>query len=288
MKALTIVDLTPLVAALQSGMRLVARAAVLSAACCVLCVACSRHFSRSATRQVDVFVTEFDLDGFPAQAAAIAASRRVCPALWVVAGDPFADGAPGDTGYRSAVCRLLRAGGVDAMLLSPSWFGGETGEVRRAVDDAGCYVLGCGVVDSVGRSVGHQLMVKRIGPLRVGLTGVWPEMTSAVAARSGFGVLPADRAVRAAIELLRPRVDAVGVVLGPGELASRLDAEFVVGSGAVAGAVKPVTSERLSVVVLTFSGGVLTGVANSVRPVPKLDLDSEVVLLARELMSVRP
>lgn len=268
-------------------MRPEVRAVLSLAACCLLCVACSRRSYRPAVDQVDVFVTAFDPDAFAVQAAVVTASRSVRPALWIVAGDVLAEGAPGDTGYRAAVCRLLRAGLADAVLLSPSWLGTSGNEVRRAIDDAGCYVLGCGVVDSAGSPVGHQFMVKRVGSVRIGLTGAWPEMPSAAAVRSGLELLPADRAVRAAVELLRPRSDAVGVVLGPGGLASSVDVEFVLGADAVTGAVKPGTSDGLYVVGLTFAGNTLTGVTSSVRPAAVLEPDSVVARLVRELLSLR-
>jgi hypothetical protein len=234
---------------------------------------------------VDVFVTAFDPNTFAVQAAVVTASRNVRPALWVVVGDVLAGGAPCDTGYRAAVCRLLRAGKADAVLLSPSWFGTGGDEVRRAIDGAGCYVLGCGVVDSAGRSVGHQFMVKRAGPVRIGLTGVWPEMPSAAAVGSGLELLPEDRAVRAAVELLRPRSDAVGVVLGPGGLASSVDAEFVVGTGVVTGAVEHERSDGMYVVALMFTGNTLAGVTTSARPMAVLEPDSVVAKLTRELLS---
>lgn len=250
----------------------------------VLFVSCPSRQSQPASTVVGVCVTDFDPALFAVQSATVAEARRSSTVIWLVRGDVLSDAVPDDTGRRGAVGRLLAAGGVDAALLTPSWLIGSPAETRRAIDATGVYVLGCRIVDSLGGLVGHQLMVKRAGSVRVGLTGVWLDTLPSSVSSRGYELLAAERVVPAAVALLRQRADAVGIILGPAQSPSGRGVDFAVGAdfGGLEG-LRPSARDELAMIELRFSGGTLTKVMAGGRRLTATAPDTLVARLADRL-----
>ena len=245
---------------------------------------CAANRNRPPTTTLAIYVTQYDTALLATQASAVRQRRITEPALWLVTGG-FLDDSPADRlGAASRAQRLLDAAGVDAVLFTPGWLELGRPVLDRFLAEAHFYVLGANLVDSSGRTLGHELMVKKAGSARVGVAGIWLDSAKVPSAAARF-VAP-DFATRRIEPVLRQRADVVGLLVGPKGSVEGWGVDFVAGAeaGRALSALPSSAGGRIRRINARLSGGVLTNLTLTEQDISGLVPDS---LVLRTMDSIR-
>ena len=238
---------------------------------------CAVNRNRPPTTTLAIYVTQYDMASLAAQASAVRQRRVTEPALWLVTGG-FLDDSPTDRlGAASRAQRLLDAAGVDAVLLTPGWLALGRPVLDRFLAEAHFYVLGANLVDSSGRTLGHELMVKKAGSARVGVAGIWLDSVNVRSTAARF--IAPDFATRRIEPVLRQRADVVGLLVGPRGSVDGWGVDFVAGTdaGRALSALPSSAAGRIRRINARLSGGVLTNLTSTEQDISGLVPDSLVL-----------
>lgn len=262
------------------------RLALALAAVCLVAdfTGCAANRNRPPAATLAIYVTQYDTGLLAIEATAVRQRRAIEPALWLVTGDVIGESPADRTGAASRAEALLDAAGVDAVLLTPGWLALGRPSLDRFLTAARFYVLGANLVDSSGRTLGHELMVKKAGSARVGVAGIW--LDSAKVRSTGARFVAPEFATRRIEPVLRQRADVVGLLAGPRGTVEGWGVDFVAGAeaGRALTAQPSSTAGRIRRVDARLSGGVLTKLTAIEQDISRLMPDS---LVLRVLDSIR-
>jgi hypothetical protein len=97
-------------------------------------------------------------------------------------------------------------------------------------------VLGANLLDSAGRPLGHQFMVKRQNGVELGLAGLWPDSLARALRADGVQRVEPGFAAARTLALMRQRAEVAGAMVGSADSVPAWGFDFLAGA-ASAGAV---------------------------------------------------
>lgn len=185
-------------------------------AAAVMLVGCAGRQTKPVGQTLTVFLSRAEPATLCRMASAVNAARQAGPALWIVPAGAFEPGPATDLTDGEGAVRLLNAAGVDAVLLTPDWLDFGLTRLTQLVDMARFYVLSANVLDSTGRPLCHQFMVRRHEDIEVGLTGLWRDSLGRAQQAGGVRLAEPSFAAARTEALMRQRAGIVGaLVAGP-------------------------------------------------------------------------
>ncbi len=172
-----------------------------------------------------IYVTSFDPALVARHAAVIAAHRMTTPTVWLVVGPVLHS--KSSIEYAERVVAVLNAAGVDGVLLDEAWFQLENlPRLRRLVDQSSCYLLNASYLEKNGSAVGRELMIKRVGGVRIGVVGFLLDSVP------GWSWRNPDYVAGLLEPAVRQRADLVGALVGSGRQVPGWTFDFVAGATA--------------------------------------------------------
>lgn len=176
-----------------------------------------------------IFVTTgLDAENLALQAAVVQEARKSVPAVWFVLGDLFGDTLWAEMSESEAQVRLLNAAGVDAVLMGPEWFWQGTERVRSLADMGRFYLLAANIVDTARRAIGHEFMVRQLGPIAFGATGICLDTSAAEFKQADLMFLPVNYVASRVGAILRRRAELTAILVGPHAVWQHLDYDLIV------------------------------------------------------------
>lgn len=206
---------------------------------------CARRLAvRPQTERVAVFVTgDLDSGSLPLQAAAVQEARKLVPTLWFVVGNVLVETLWAEMSAAEAQARLLGTAGVDAVLMGPEWLRYGSGRIRALADIGRFYLLAANIVDTTRRAIGHELMVRQLGTLTLGVTGLCLDTSAVELGQVELTLLPASYTAARAGVLLRRRAGVTVMLAGTDGVGQGAGYDLIIAPAGSAAAVLTPCSE---------------------------------------------
>jgi len=178
--------------------------------------ACGPKPVKPTGERVAIFVTgDVPIKALPQVAAVVREARRSRHCLWLMIGACRADKKWAAFTDGTTQVALFNAAGVDAVLVGSDWLRFGPAGLRQAADQARCYLIAANLADSSGTPLAHSFMVRKLGPVTIGITGVYSDSTDVLLAQQGVRFNDPDFTIHKTIPLLRMRSNLVGVMIVP-------------------------------------------------------------------------
>ncbi len=157
--------------------------------------------------------------------------------VWLVDAGDFSDGTPMSTEYHGeADVAAMNAVGYDLATIGNHEFNNPLAQTKKLIALARFPILCANALDTAGKPLAQEYVVKNAGPLRIAVFGlITREAATYPAAKEGVQIAGEIETARRMVALLRPKADIVIAISHAGDEVDNLMADQVPGIDVIVG-----------------------------------------------------
>ncbi|MEO0080362.1 MAG: hypothetical protein ABIK44_06790 [candidate division WOR-3 bacterium] len=249
-------------------------------------LSCGPRAVKPAQEHVVIYlVRSFPRKAISHVAAMVQQARRAGPCLWLVIDEDEDDRLWAAFSDEAAEAAFWNASRVDAILPGRKWLRFGPDGLRRIADRLRCYLLAANLTDTLGTALAHPFMVRRLGPVTIGITGLFADSEEVLIRQQGIRFQDPEFTVGKTVPLLRMRADLIGVMVKPGTMTGHWNIDLTIGSESGKEISLPVPErwDRVRRLELLLVGGRVVDCAASEDDWPRVERDAAVFQIGESL-----